>query len=203
MIGCATCSMAWRGAAVAALLTLVGCSHISSEPTRGIPPRGKQEGPLPGVPEEQPWVEANVPPPAYPADADLTEFHLSGQTNNRYFIDTSSLTVGPDRVVRFALVIRTAQGVDNATFSGLRCSEREWKDYAYGRDDRTWSVSHTPQWRRIQNINFNNYQGTLYQDYLCAGGVSAVAPAGDAAKLVRLLKHPVPRDDRNPTAPKL
>jgi len=203
MIRRAPSRTAWRSAIVAALVALFGCSHISSEPTRGIPPRGKQEGPLPGVPEEQPWVEAHVPPPPYPTKGDLVEFSPSGQTNHRYFIDTSSLTVAPDRVVRFALVVRTAQGVENATFSGLRCSAREWKDYAYGRDDHTWSVSDAPQWRRIQNINFNNYQATLYQDYLCAGGVSAVAPAGDAAKLVRLLKHPVPRDDRNPTLPKL
>src|SRR5262245_58388346 len=203
MIGGKRCRLACRGAAIAALLTLLGCSHVSSEPTRGIPPRGKQEGPLPGVPEEQPWVEANVPPPPYPSDADLTEFFLSGQTDHRYFIDTSSLTVGADRVVRFALVIRTAQGTDNASFSALRCSERAWKDYAYGRGDHTWSVRETPQWQRIQNINFNNYQATLYLNYLCVGGVSSVAPAGDAAKLVRLLKHPVPRDDRNPTMPKL
>ena len=49
----------------------------------------------------------------------------------------------------------------------------------------------------------NGWNATLYQDYMCAGGVASVAPAGDAAKLVRLLKHPAPRDDRNPTLPKL
>ena len=108
------CRMVWRGAAAAALIALFACSHVSSEPTKGIPPRGKQEGPLPGVPEEQPWVEASVPPPPYPSDADLVEFSLKGQIDNRYFIDTSSLTMGPDRVVRFALVIRTEQDVENA-----------------------------------------------------------------------------------------
>ena len=193
----------WRRALAGALALLFGCSHVSSEPTRGTPPRGKQEGPLPGAPEEHPWVEANVPPPPYPKDSDLVEFYLRGQTTNRFFIDTSSLTVGPDRVVRFALVIRVPEGGENATFSGLRCTDRDWKDYAYGRSDRTWAVDRAPEWRRIQNLRFNDYKGTLYQDYMCAGGVFSAGPAGDAAKLVRLLKHPPPRDDRNPTMPKL
>src|SRR5207344_2243539 len=70
----------WRRAIAGALLMLFGCSHVPTEPTRGTPPRGKQEGPLPGVPEEQPWVEAAVPPPPYPKDSDLVEFYLRGQT---------------------------------------------------------------------------------------------------------------------------
>jgi hypothetical protein len=189
----------WAGAG--AVLLLFGCSHAPTptEPARNIPPRGKQEGPLPGVPEEQPFVEANVPPPPYPKDSNLTEFYLRGQTTNRFFIDTSSLSVGPDRIVRFALVIRTPEGAESTTFSGLRCSEKEWKDYAYGRSDRTWSVESAPQWRRIQDLNFNNYRGTLYEDYLCIGSALSAHPAGDAGKLVRLLKYPPPKDDRNPT----
>jgi hypothetical protein len=200
-----TCSRArwWAGAGV--LLLLFACSHVPTptEPARNPPPRGKQEGPLPGVPEEKPFVEENVPPPPYPKDSNLAEFHLRGQTSNHFFIDTSSLTVGPDSIVRFALVIRTPEGTETSTFSGLRCSEREWKDYAYGRSDRTWSLDPAPQWRRVQELKFNNYKETLYKDYLCAGGVASSRPAGDASKLVRLLKYPQTRDDRYPTKPNL
>jgi hypothetical protein len=184
---------------------LFACSHLPTptEPARNPPPRGTNEGPLPGVPEEKVFVEQNVPPPPYPKDANLTEFHLRNPTSNRFFIDTSSLTVGTDGIVRFALVIRTPEGIETSTFSGLRCSEREWKDYAYGRSDRTWSLDPAPQWRRVQELRFNNYKETLYKDYLCVGGVSSTVPAGDASKLVRLLKYPPPKDDRNPTKPNL
>jgi hypothetical protein len=188
--------------AVGALVLLFGCS-APTEPARNIPPRGKQEGPLPGVPEEVPFVEQNVPPPPYPKDSNLTEFYLRGQTANRFFVDTSSLTVGTDRIVRFALVIRTPEGTETTTFSGLRCATREWKDYAVGTIGRTWAPDSAQPWRRIQNLSFNDYRGTLYNDFLCAGGVGSVNPAGDAKKLVRLLKYPPPRDDRNPTMPKL
>jgi hypothetical protein len=197
--GARSCAHWW--AAPGAVLLLFACSHAPTptEPARNIPPRGKQEGPLPGAPEEQPFVEANIPPPPYPKDSNLTEFYLRGQTTNHFFIDTSSLTVGPDRIVRFALVIRTPENTETTTFSGLRCSEREWKDYAYGRSDRTWSVDPSAPWRRIQDLTFNNYRGTLYRDYLCVGSALSAHPAGDAAKLVRLLKYPPPKDDRNPT----
>jgi hypothetical protein len=199
--GGARSSAGWWAAG--ALVLLFGCSHTPTEPARNIPPRGKQEGPLPGVPEEVPFVEQNVPPPPYPKDSNLTEFYLRGQTANRFFIDTSSLTVGTDRIVRFALVIRTPEGTETTTFSGLRCATREWKDYAFGSNNRTWAVDSAQPWRRIQDLAFNDYRGTLYNDYLCAGGVGSVNPAGDAKKLVRLLKYPPPRDDRNPTMPKL
>jgi len=199
MIGGARSCARWC-AGVGAIVLLFGCSHAPTptEPAR-TPQRGKQEGPLPGVPEEQPFVEVNVPPPSYPRNSDLTEFYLRGQTTNRFFIDTSTLSVGPDRIVRFALVIRTPENIDTTTFSGLRCATREWKDYAYGRSDATWSLASAPEWRRIQALNFNNYRGTLYQDYFCIGSALSAHPAGDAAKLVRLLKYPPSKDDRNPT----
>jgi len=185
------------------MLVLFGCSHVTpTEPARTAQ-RGKQEGPLPGVPEEKPFVEANVPPPPYPKDSTLAEFYLRGQTTNRFFVDTSSLSVGADRIIRFALVVRTPENVETATFSGLRCATREWKDYAYGRGDRTWSIDATPEWRRIQDVVLNNYRWTLYADFMCVGGVTSVGPAGDSAKLVRLLKYPPARDDRNPTKPNL
>jgi CNP1-like family len=193
----------WRRGIAGVLLMLFGCSHVPTEPTQGTPMRGKQQGPLPGVPEEQLWVEANVSPPPYPKDSDLVEFYLRGYTRNRFFIDVSSLTVGPDRVVRFALVIRVPEGTQNATFSGLRCADRDWKDYAFGRSDRTWSIDQNAEWRQIQGVRLNNYKDTLYTDYMCIGGVSSVKPVGDAAKLVRLLKNPPPKDDRNPTMPPL
>jgi len=184
-------------AGVATLLVLFGCG-TPTQPVRGTPMRGQSQGPLPGVPEEQPFVEENVAPPPFPAESKLIEFKLRGLTSNRFFIDGSSLAVGKDKVVRFILVIRTPEGVSNVSFAGLRCGEHDWKDYAYARADHTWSVDKDATWRRIQQLTFNNYKGTLYEDFFCTHGVLSTDPAGDAQKLVNLLKNPPVPDSRVP-----
>ena len=158
--------------------------------------RGSNEPPLRGAPEQKPFVEADVAPPAYPVDSKLIELQLRGQTTNRFFIDGSTLEVGPDRVIRFVLVIRTIDDVRNVSFAGLRCSDREWKDYAFARSDHTWVREQNAQWRRIQNRIINDYQGTLYKDYFCEGGVFSTEPVGNSKKLVKLLKNPPKQDTR-------
>jgi len=181
-----------------ALLLLFGCSNVPTEPVRGTPMRGQSQGPVPGVPEEQPFVEENIAPPPFPAESKLVEFKLRGLTTNRFFVDGSSLTIGKDKVVRFILVIRTPEGVSNVTFSGLRCGDHDWKDYAYARVDHTWAIDKDATWRRIQQLSFNNYKGTLYEDFFCTHGVLSTDPAGDAKKLVQLLKMPPYDDPRVP-----
>jgi hypothetical protein len=188
----------WRGAGALALLMLFGCANVPTEPVRGASQRGQQQEPLHGVQEEQPFVELNLAPPPYPADSNLLEFKLRGMTTNRFFVDGSSLTVAKDKVIRFVLVIRTLEGGLSVRFSGLRCDDREWKDYAYARDDRTWAPDKNASWRPIQSLKFNAYQKTLYQDYFCIGGVMSTHPAGDSEKLVRLLRHPPQQDTRVP-----
>jgi hypothetical protein len=182
---------------VVALLALSGCSH--TEPIRGTPMRGESQGPLPGAPEpEGPFVEENIPPPPFPAESKLIEFKLRGVTSNRFFVDGSSLTLGKDKVVRLILVIRTPEGVSNVSYSGLRCSGHDWKDYAHARADHTWVIDKDAAWRPIQELTFNNYKGTLYEDFFCTHGVLSTNPAGDAKKLVQLLKTPPYDDPRVP-----
>jgi tetratricopeptide (TPR) repeat protein len=61
-----------------------------------------------------------------------------------------ALTVDPDKIVRFVLLIRTPGGVNNVRFSGLRCNTREWKDYALARADHTWLLDKDPSWERVR-----------------------------------------------------
>lgn len=180
--------------AAAALLVVSGASvdAIAENPGRG------DQGPIHGVPEDEVVAELQVPPPAYPRDSNLVEFKLRGLTANRFSIDTSSLSVGKDRVIRFVLVIRTPSGEKNVRFSGLRCNEREWKDYAFAGDDHNWRVDERAQWKRMQELSYNNYQSTLHKDFFCIGGGSLLGtePAGDAQKLAKLLKKPMKEDPR-------
>lgn len=166
-------------------ITPTGGSEPGSQGAGGAAPTGPVQRR-----EEGPQTELEVAPPAFPKRKDLIEFKPRGITNNRFFIDGSTLTVDTDRIVRFALVIRSSEGVDNVRYSGLKCRGREWKDYAYGRADGTWGLNETAQWRTIQQLDFNNYQQTLSEDYLCTEGLFTGGPAGSAKFIVRVLKSP-------------
>jgi hypothetical protein len=180
-------------AAVAALF--VGVSNAADRPGRG------DQTPIPAPDEEEkPAAEAQVPPPPYPRNSDLAEFKLRNPTSNRFLVDTSSITVGKDAIIRFVLVIRTSGDETSVRFSGVRCSDREWKDYAFADADKKWKVDANAQWHPIQELRYNNYQDTLYGDFFCLGrGIwSSGKPVGDARKLAKLLRNPPKADSRVP-----
>ena len=172
-----------------------GCSG-----TRGEAPTVQQRGETadPGnFPEQTPWKELKVTPPAYPRERDLIEFELTGQTANRFYIDGTSLTVESDKVVRFVLVIRSAGGASTISFSGVHCDTGQWKDYAFGRSG-SWEINSNAQWRRIRAQSVNNYQDTLRSEFFCFGGIFSGGVQGTAKDIVRTLKDPTPPDPRVP-----
>jgi hypothetical protein len=179
----------------AALLSL---AVIGAVPAAHAVRDRQKENPITNFPEEAPWKESTVVPPAYPADRNLVEFKPGGLTSNRFYIDTSSLSVGEDKVVRFVLVVDTPEKARNVSFAGLRCKTQEWKDYAFGNRDHTWRIDDAAQWRPLQERHVNNYQHSLFKDYFCYGGVMSGGPVGDAKVLVRNLKYPLVQDNRVP-----
>jgi hypothetical protein len=182
-----------RIAAAAALLAMAGVSSAAERPGRG------DQSPIPGeFPEDVDVPELNVEPPPYPRKSDLAEFTLRNPTPNHFFIDTTSLSVGKDRIIRFVMVIRTAAEETNVRFSGLRCSDRNWKDYAFANEDKVWKAIPDAQWKRITEIRYNNYQDTLFKDFFCLTGVLNSKPLGDAKKLAKLLRNPPKPDNRIP-----
>ena len=133
--------------------------------------------------------EINVTLPSAPATADLLPFDLRNSTDLKAAIDRRSLAVGTDGVVRYVLVLTSARGVRNVSFEGIRCDPAEWKMYAIGREDNTWSAVRDPEWRVAEQKAWNAIRFTLAKDYLCeATGL----PARDAAAIVRRIKNSVP-----------
>ena len=182
-------------AVAVALLSLLSCGS----PTSGPESRRRGDTPITPPPDEGPWKESAVQPPPYPRDADLIEFKLTGpRTPTRFFVDGPSLWIGPDEVIRFALVIRSSEGATTASFSGLRCATKEWKDYAFGRRDATWASVEDPKWQPIRHANYNNFQETLYDDYFCYGGYTGGGIMGDAKTLINRLRYAPVRDPRIP-----
>lgn len=139
--------------------------------------------------EEKKWAELETKLPAYPRPDDLLEFDAGAATNNRYFVDGATLSVGEDGIVRYVTVVKTAGGANNISFEGIRCGSKERKLFALGRGDGTWSRSRKHEW---QPIRPGSYQSVLYKEYFCPKNV-IVYKAEEGVDALRRGGHPEAR----------
>lgn len=135
--------------------------------------------------EKTPWQEIAVQFPAVPADADLLPFDVSATATQRFAIDAKSLTIGADGVIRYTLVTQSAAGARNVSYEAIRCTSLEYKIYALGHPDGTWSRARRDQWQPIVNNAMNRQQAALAQDYFCV----ANNPASNVAEMLRRLRR--------------
>jgi hypothetical protein len=103
------------------------------------------------------------------------------------FVDTASISVGKDRVVRYTVVIEATGGARNVSFEGLRCESGERRLYAYGHPDGTWSKARARNagWETIKFRSLLSYQKALFEDHFCPDGIRVK----DGAEAVRNLKQ--------------
>lgn len=161
---------------LAATLGLLGCAGGSAPTTR-----------LEQQPDDpaKTWQEADVSLPAAPQDANLLPFDVSAAATQRFAIDAKSLTLGADGVVRYTLVTRSISGASNVSYEGIRCTTREWKIYAIGRTDGSWSPARRSQWQPVINDAINRRQAALSKQYLCAETTVAGKPEDMLRRLRR------------------
>ncbi|HEX6828233.1 MAG TPA: CNP1-like family protein [Burkholderiales bacterium] len=121
--------------------------------------------------DERPWREIEAKLPAYPLPENLVKIDAGATASSRYYVDTASLSVDPDGVVRYSVVVKSAYGAESVSYEGIRCDTRERRSYAFGRPDGSWSRARSSRWERIQaNLAQTRYQMTLYGDYFCPEG---------------------------------
>lgn len=135
-------------------------------------------------PAPQGWKEAALVLPNYPEDKNLIEFYVGPTNTNHFYIDGPSLSVTPDGIVRYTLVIKTAGGASNVTYEGMRCETREVRLFAVGRSGPTWVVSPRSGWRPVENKLINQHHAALSRDYFCVSGTIASPEDG-----IRILKR--------------
>jgi CNP1-like family len=135
--------------------------------------------------EEKPRVETAIKHPQFPDPANLIQYSPGISTANRYFIDTQSISIDRDEVVRYTLVVRSPGGAQNVSFEGIRCVTREHKIYAFGRSDRSWSDARVSEWRWINKEESSRPRLVLYTDYFCPGEKYPVKSVKDAINLLR------------------
>lgn len=139
--------------------------------------------------EEKPWVELEAQLPPAPKPENLLPFFVSSATENRFFIDSASLSRGEDEVMRYTLLIKSSGGAVSVSYEGMRCSSRELKRYAFGRNDGSWGKARNAKWERISYQDVNRQHHMLYDDFLCPGGI-AVKTAKEAVDAIKRGSHP-------------
>ena len=103
-------------------------------------------------------------PPAFPRRENLVEIAVRGATDFRFYVDGATLGVG-DGVVRYVLVARSPEGVENVSFEAIRCATAEYRVYALGRADGTWG-GRAGEWRPVAERP-QPWHTALQRDYFC------------------------------------
>lgn len=139
---------------------------------------------------EKPWVEVQAQLPAYPKPENLLQFDAGPASTNFHYVDTSSISVGEDGVVRYTLVIKSTGGGMNVSYEGIRCQSAEKRTYAYGRTNNTWMQARLSKWADLENIAQNYAQRALYRYFFCPLGVDIVKDADEAVQALKAGVHP-------------
>lgn len=121
--------------------------------------------------DSRPWQEVQAQLPAYPRKENLLRFDVSSATGNTYSIDTASLSIGQDEVVRYTVVIDSPHGARTVNYEGMRCDPAEFKIYAFGRDDSSWSKNRYAKWEAYKLRSLLSYHKALFENYFCPDGL--------------------------------
>lgn len=121
--------------------------------------------------EEDEWKEMGTKPPLYPVSAALVRFPTSWSTHE-VLIDTATLNIAADAIVRYTLVIKTSGGAENVSYEGLRCETGQRRVYAFGRRDGTWVVARNSDWRPVVDTRANRHYFEFWRDLFCDGKVT-------------------------------
>lgn len=141
--------------------------------------------------EKKPWEELQMQLPPYPKPENLLKFDMGANTSNSFFVDTASLTIGDDKVVRYTLVIKTAGGATNVSFEGMRCDGRQVRVYAFGHANSQWSRARNAGWREILQRDVNGHHNVLYREFLCTQARNR--EASNVREIIAALKRGGPR----------
>ena len=135
--------------------------------------------------EKKTWQEIQAQIPAYPKPENLVQLPAGNATSHRFYIDTTSLSLGEDGVMRYTAVVKTTGGATNVTFEGMRCETRQHKLYALGRSDGTWVRARDPQWQGIEFRELAPHHYVLYREYFCPARTRPTRPQQAAEALKR------------------
>jgi hypothetical protein len=146
------------------VVALAACGG-STPPKTKTSQRGMTED-IGGVLEEKEFKESEVALPPYPDDSTLLEFQPRRNSPNRFFVDRNSVSIGPDRVIRYSAIVKSPSDATNISYEAMRCKTSEYKVYAFGVTRGEWTKAPDPQWRKVPRMT-GDFRFALYKDYFC------------------------------------
>ncbi|AOJ08801.1 hypothetical protein WS71_15430 [Burkholderia mayonis] len=174
-------AIALAAASIVAAAALAGCAHLNT-------PTNKDDSAFTYLLDRQPqWTENKVETlPPLPQTSDLLPFNVSQNTPLKFSVDSKSLDVGTDGVVRYIVVVTSPAGARNVNYEGIRCDTYEWRQYAgLNADHDGWDRTVATDWQRIENGELNAYHAALYQDFFCANKM----PTGKRLAIIENIRY--------------
>ncbi|HUN70533.1 MAG TPA: CNP1-like family protein [Burkholderiales bacterium] len=141
--------------------------------------------------EERDFKEADLPLPALPDKQALIEFFVTSASSFHFFIDATSLSVGPDGVVRYTLVARSPSGYENISYEGIRCESGTVKIFAFANDGQ-WKRSNS-EWQPIEAKSVQRWHNVLRGQFFCPNRAT-IASAAEGLDALRRGQHPAVRN---------
>ncbi|GMR03630.1 MAG: hypothetical protein BMS9Abin22_131 [Gammaproteobacteria bacterium] len=135
--------------------------------------------------EKDIWKESQITLPPYPLDRNLISVPLPERDSLKIYIDEKSISLLPDRVIRFSLVVESPFGARNVFYDAIHCETKEYKTYAFGTTESTFQLVKNPKWREIPYYPSNAYRYHLYEYVVCDENQSPLSPR----ELVRVIKY--------------
>ncbi|MEO8164995.1 MAG: CNP1-like family protein [Betaproteobacteria bacterium] len=156
----------WMALLLAVAVVVAGCGGATSSRTT-TSKRGMPED-IGGIPKEKEFKEIETALPPYPQDSTLLQFQTRRNSDNHFYIDRDSVSIGEDRVIRYSTVVKSPSGATSTSYEAMRCKTSEYRIYAFGVTSGEWTNAQNSQWQRIPRAT-ENFRYTLYKDYFCNG----------------------------------
>jgi hypothetical protein len=126
--------------------------------------------------------------PALPKNENLIEFWVTNSSSFRFFIDSASLSVSDDHIVRYTLVARSASGVANTSYEAMHCAQGRYRVYAYAVGDK-W-VPRQSEWQPIESNAVQRWHDELRFRYFCVMKRGSVLSREEGLDALRRGGHP-------------
>ena len=118
------------------------------------------------------WAEGQVPPPPALSTAQLMPISMPPYITVQVDVDSASIQVGEDGVVRYVMVMRNRSGNTTAVYEGIRCASAEVKTYARLGTDGQWSMLPNAPWKNLTDKTPSPHALAFARQAACDGPVT-------------------------------